>query len=325
MKNKPLYYLTTENKKSEINIPAEVPHTLIARALQDKTKRIAMYEDISDALCVLSIGRGDLMGTILSVYTPSYLNSQNILPADSRLSPWVHKLRDSEKWVLLDSLQMTKVCNIRVLGKLGIRKFKYGDRVLKKSSIKDYEMTEYSWEEVVPEWDKKGKTMKLKRKNFGKTAEKMTEDKPVAREAGLIGGSALIGLSAGLSALSAAERLDKATEIKGQTNKSWAKWEHERRRETAKKYIDKHAPAEKKEEVLKRTLKRLKKAEKKELEDIEKSTKRFRKITKPISKFAETKGGKAVLIGVPTAVIGGMVYRSAKKKKKSGKKEGEEK
>lgn len=301
MKNKPLYYLTTENKKSEINIPAEVPHTLIAQALQDKTKRIALYEDISDALCVLSIGRGDLTSTILSVYTPSYLNSQNILPADSRLSPWVHKLEDSERWVLLDSLQMTKVCDIRVLGKLGIRKFKYGDRVLKKSSMKDYEMTEYSWEEVVPEWDKKGKTMKLKRKNFGKTAEKMTEDKPVAREAGLIGGSALIGLGGGIGVKGLA---DKAPEIA------------DKARETVV-----FKPAKKGEARIARW-----KDGSKQLEKVEKIHKAARKKAEGVQKFAKTKGGKAALIGIPTAIVGGVVYKSAKKKqKKSDSKKGEEK
>ena len=323
MKNKPtLYYLTKESNRGEIDIPADIPHTSISKGLGDKIKRIALYDSPDDALCVYSIGRGNLKNQTLSIYTPSYLSPENILPADLNFTPYRDKLKGNESWVLLPSLRLIKVCDILVGEKIGTRKFKYGDRVLKKAAVKEGEMTEYEWSEILPEWDKKGKTMKLKRKNFGKTAEKMTENKPVAKEAGLVAGSALVGLGAGLSALSTAERLDKAAEIKGQTKKSWAKWEHERRIETAKKYIDKHVPAEKKEEVLEETMKKLKKIEKKELENIEKSTKKFRKITKPVSKFAKTKGGKAALIGIPTAVIGGVVYKSAKKKsdKKEGKK-----
>ena len=158
--------------------------------------------------------------------------------------------------------------------------------------------------------------MKERRKLFGTTADKATKDKPVAREAGTIAGSALIGLGAGLTVKEAAERLDKLAEIEGQNKKSWAEWEHARRREAVKKRIDKHVAADKKEKVLEETLDHLNKVEKKELEAIEKSTKRLRRITKPVSKFAKTKGGKAALIGIPTAIVGGTLYKSIKKKDK---------
>ena len=287
-----------------------------------REKKIQLFTSIRDGLGVLSIGRGGMSGKVVSVYKP-VIPSPDLLLKPANL-PYENLLAGKEYWCLVP-LSASKVCDIKVGKEIDARSFKYGGRVLKFSAIIPMKFKIYAWDEILPEWDKKGKTMKLKRKNFGSTADKATEDKPVAREAGLIGGSALIGLGAGLSALSTAERLDKAAEIKGQTKKSWAEWEHERRRETAKKYIDKHAPAEKKKEVLEKTMKKLKKIEKKELEDIEKSTKRFRKITKPVSKFAKTKGGKAALIGVPTAIIGGVVYKSAKKKKKSDKKEGEAK
>ena len=39
-----------------------------------------------------------------------------------------------------------------------------------------------------------------------------------------------------------------------------------------------------------------------------------------LSKFAKTKSGKVVLIGVPTAAIGGVTYLEAKKKDKNNKK-----
>lgn len=301
MKNKtPLYYLTAKNDKTEIEISAEVPHTSIARGLEDKTKRIALYNSVDDALCVLSIGRGNLSGQVLSVYSPSYLNSNNILPPDPNLVPYKDKLEGKENWVLLDSLRLIKVCDIMIGEKIGSRKFKYGDRILKKASIKEGEMTKYEWNEVLPEWDKKGKTMKLKRKNFGSTAARITEDKPVAREAGLVTGSALIGAGAGLG-------------VKGLAD-------------NANKVLDRVTYRPIKKTVEENGKKIEKVVELKERAGVAKVTRKLRPGAEKLQKFAQTKGGKAALIGIPTAVIGGVVYKSAKKKnKKSDKKEGEEK
>lgn len=322
-----LFWVSDNGDLGEKEINPKIPQNFLVfeKAIDSKTPRILLYSNLTDAISVYGMGGGSLKGKTLSVYRPRFLHPSNRLSPTLSDSPYSLCLEGKEYWCLVP-LEMIKVADIKIGKKIDSKNFRYGgSRVLKQSFTRIKTLPVYEWTEILPEWDKKGKTMKLKRKNFGSTAAKATEDKPVAREAGLIGGSALIGLGAGLSALSAAERLDKAAEIKGQTKKSWAEWEHEKRRETAKKYIDKHAPAEKKKEVLEKTMKKLKKIEKKELEDIEKSTKRFRKITKPVSKFAETKGGKATLIGIPTAVIGGVVYKSAKKKMKSDKKEGEAK
>ena len=131
--------------------------------------------------------------------------------------------------------------------------------------------------------------------------EKMTEDKPVAREAGLIGGSALIGLGGGIGIKGLA---DKAPEIA------------DKARETVV-----FKPAKKGEARIARW-----KDGSKQLEKVEKIHKAARKKAEGVQKFAKTKGGKAALIGIPTAIVGGVVYKSAKKKqKKSDSKKGEEK
>lgn len=111
-----------------------------------------------------------------------------------------------------------------------------------------------------------------RRKLFGKTADKATKDKPVAREAGRVAGSVLIGTAAGLGVKGLAENgniiLDKVAYDKNLVS-----------RDPGLKIAMKLKPGADK-----------------------------------VVKLSKTKGGKVALIGIPTAVVGGVVYRSSKKK-----------
>lgn len=331
---------------------------------QEREKKIQLFTSIRDGLGVLSIGRGGMSGKVVSVYKP-VIPSPDLLLKPPYL-PYENLLAGKEYWCLVP-LSASKVCDIKVGKEIDTRSFKYGGRVLKFSAIIPTKFKIYAWDEILPEWDKKGKTMKLKRqktfsasiptskaaeeaykkwqeskdpkdarkfmdiwtrevyiparkkgimvdpdpaivdaasghiehpewvkkkgqKNFGSTAAKATEDKPVAREAGLIGGSALIGLGAGLG-------------VKGLAD-------------NANKVLDRvtYRPIKKTVEENGKKIKKV--VELKERAGVAKVTRKLRPGAEKLQKFAQTKGGKAALIGIPTAVIGGVVYKSAKKKNK---------
>lgn len=142
-----------------------------------------------------------------------------------------------------------------------------------------------------PEWVKK-----TEQKAFGTTADKLTKDKPVAREVGTVAGSAALGLVGGLTvhgiAKSGPRILDRAT------------WK------PIKKVVEENG--KKVEKVI----------ELKERPVVAKLTRKLRPGAEKLEKFAKTKGGKAALIGVPTAIVGGVLYKSVKKKDKKDKEEG---
>jgi len=287
-----------------------------------REKKIQLFTSIRDGLGVLSIGRGGMSGKVVSVYKP-VIPSPDLLLKPANL-PYENLLAGKEYWCLVP-LSASKVCDIKVGKEIDARSFKYGGRVLKFSAIIPMKFKIYAWDEILPEWDKKGKTMKLKRKNFGSTAAK--EDKSVASEAGLIGGSALIGLKAGLGTYYTAKNLDKGRKRLINAGGSRLDSKILKEYEKAIEAID----IKPEESQLKNASKSVEATEKKiakleaKREALKKISKSLKRITKPVSKFAKTKRGKAALIGIPTAVIGGVVYKSAKKKEKSGKKEGEAK
>ena len=141
------------------------------------------------------------------------------------------------------------------------------------------------------------RVMELKRKLFGTTADKITEGHPKSREAGRIIGATGIGVAGGLGVKALAEKSPKAVDkirtailfkpggkvgADGIKEAAASRW-----KEGSKQY-----------------------------EKVEKVHKIARKATDKVAKFAKTKGGKATLIGVPTALIAGGVYKYTKNKDK---------
>lgn len=125
--------------------------------------------------------------------------------------------------------------------------------------------------------------MTERRKLFGKTASEATKDKPVAREAGRIAGSALVGGAAGLGVKGLAENGNMILD-----------------RVAYKTVKDKNGKV-------------------KELVSRKHGLKIAKKLKPGADKVVEiskTKGGKVALVGIPTAVVGGVVYKSSKKKDK---------
>ena len=157
--------------------------------------------------------------------------------------------------------------------------------------------------------------MKLERL-FGKTADKATKDHPGAREAGMIGGSALVGGAVGLSTLGAAENADKGRK---KVIKLLEKNEGRKLKKAIEKIDNIAATGKLGEDTVKTSKELAKSLTEDNIKDIHQLSKKLKRITKPVSKFARTKGGKAVLIGAPTAIIGGVTYASAKKKDKKNK------
>lgn len=314
MKSKTLYWISERQDLDTHEISPAVPQNFLTRGgvIDNKTKRILLYSSLPDAISVFSLGRKNMSGMTLSVYRPRFIPEKNKLTPSLSDSPYSLVLDGEEYWCLVE-LEMIKVADIKIGEKIGEKKFNYGSRILKHSFTRSETLGVYSWAEILPEWDKKGKTMKLERKNFGKTADKATKDKPAAREAGLIGGSALIGLGAGLGVHGAANKLNSG-------RKKAIKFIEKKINEDAEKRIKNIVPDD---PITAATAKSSIEGEKlAKLEKTRAISTKLKKVTKPVSKFAKTKGGKAALIGVPTAIVGGVVYKAAKKKDKKDKEGG---
>lgn len=293
-----LFWVSDNGDLGEKEINPKIPQNFLVseKAVDWKTPRILLYSNLTDAISVYGMGGGSLKGKTISVYRPRFLHPSNRLSPTLSDSPYSLCLEGKEYWCLVP-LEMIKVADIKIGKKIDSKNFRYGgSRVLKQSFTRIKTLPVYEWTEILPEWDKKGKTMKLERKNFGKTADKATKDKPVAREVGRVAGSALIGLGAGLGAKSLVEGSEQA--------------------------LDKiqYRPA-KIEEVIKdgKKIKKIINLEERG-KGVTRVVERVRPVAKKASEFAKTKGGKVALIGVPTAIVGGVLYKASKKK---DKKEGE--
>lgn len=327
MKNNDLYWLSLDGSLDTHEIYPAVPQNFLTRGgvIDKKTKRILLYTSLSDAISVLSLGRKNMSGITVSVYRPLNLpKSYRIEPSLSDC-PYLLKLSGKEIWSL-EPITLSKIADIKIGEKTGEKEFKYGDRTLKHSQTKTEKLGIYEWTEILPEWDKKGKTMKLKRKNFGKTADKATKDKPKAREAGRVAGSALIGLGAGLGVKGIADNSTKLVESGQRTarraartifNKQFDIAENKFRKKLGEGFADNPEYNKVADKIADKWVKTNL--------AINRVAKKIKKVTRPVSKFAKTKGGKAALIGVPTALVGTGIYVASKRKdkKKNDKKEGE--
>ena len=308
-----LFWVSDNGDLGEKEINPKIPQNFLVseKAVDWKTPRILLYSNLTDAISVYGMGGGSLKGKTLSVYRPRFLHPSNRLSPTLSDSPYSLCLEGKEYWCLVP-LEMIKVADIKIGKNIDSKSFRYGSsRVLKQSFTRTKTLPVYEWTEILPEWDKKGKTMKLERKNFGKTADKATKDNPAAREAGLIGGSALIGLGAGLGVHGAANKLNSG-------RKKAIKFVEKKINEDAEKKL-KNVVSDSADNVSKSLIEGEKLAK---LEKTRAISTKLKKVTKPVSKFAKTKGGKATLIGVPTAIVGGIVYKAAKKKDKKDKEGG---
>lgn len=289
-----LFWVSENLNLDQKDVSPSVPKNFLTQKgiIDKKIKRILLYDSLDDAISVYSLGGKDLSGITLGVYRPRFLHRDNRIEPGLSNCPYALVLDGKEYWCLL-SVEMIKIADIKIGEKIGEKDFGASDRTRKQTHLGKNKLGIYSWSEILPEWDKKGKTMKLKRKTFGTTADRVTKDKPVAREIGTIAGSAGLGLASGLAIHGLTKDgtiiLDRAT----------------------------YKPIKK---VVEENGKKVKKVvELKERPRVARIAKRLRPTAEKIEKFAKTKGGKAALIGIPTAVIGGVVYKSAKKKDKKKK------
>lgn len=142
-------------------------------------------------------------------------------------------------------------------------------------------------------------------KLFGSTADKATKDNSKARNVARAVGAAGIGLGSGLITQAAVEGWDNQVKEGLKRSRIRIKKSHKELLEDTKKIYG--------QEPKQAAIDILKSSEKEALENLKKKGIRIRKITRPASKFAKSTAGKVALIGIPTAIIGGQVYRSSKK------------
>lgn len=127
-----------------------------------------------------------------------------------------------------------------------------------------------------------------------------------AKEAGMIAGSLGVGALGGVGVHQLAKRSDTMREkTTGRINKRLGK--------RYDKYFKKWNEAE--GETMKKLNSKMEKVQLRK-DKVNKLSGRLEKVTKPVSEFAKTKGGKWALIGVPAAALSTGAYLEAKKKDK---------
>lgn len=143
----------------------------------------------------------------------------------------------------------------------------------------------------------------LRQNNF---SEEGSEKNRAAKEVGMATGALGVGALGGLGVHRLAKNSDKHRErlverigkgLEGQRSKYFKRWK-EAEGEEAKKLGAKVDKAMRRKDSLKNLSSKLE------------------KVTKPVSEFAKTKGGKWALIGGTTAALGGAAYLEAKKRDK---------
>lgn len=161
-RSKPLYWLSENlNLENQIIDPVVPQNFLVQRgSVNSKTPRILLYDSLDDAIAVYGIGERKLTGKTLGVYRPRYIKDENRYESEPQDCPYRDTLDGHEYWCLL-SLMMEKVADIEIGDVIEVRKFRYGRRNQKNSSVLPSPLPRYSWKEILPEWDKKGKTKKL--------------------------------------------------------------------------------------------------------------------------------------------------------------------
>lgn len=143
------------------NINPSIPkNILVSRGVIDsKTKRILLYTSLDDAISVQSLGDRKLEGIIYGVYKV-YLRPDDGIVPDISQCPYRDILDGKEIWCYWP-VRAEKVADIKIGSESEKRPLRYGNPSHKSAAVLKTYLGRYSWKEILPEWDKKGKTKKL--------------------------------------------------------------------------------------------------------------------------------------------------------------------
>ena len=161
-RNKPLYWVSENLDLDQKEVSPGIPRNFLvqSKAIDGKTKRIQLFDSLDDAISVYSLGGKNLEGVVLGVYRPRHIREDNKIEPGLSNIPYSETLSGNEYWSLIP-LEMIKIADIRIDKKTDDMSFRSGGRSLKAAFIKEGKLGKYSWTEILPGWDKKGKTKKL--------------------------------------------------------------------------------------------------------------------------------------------------------------------
>ena len=163
LRKKPNLFWVSENLDlDKHDIEPGIPQNFLTqrKMIDGKTKRIQLYDSLSDAISVYSLGGKNLDGMTFGVYQPRYIREEYKLSPSLSDCPYSLVLEGKEYWCQIP-LEMIKICDIKIGKKEGEKEFRVSDRTRKQSHMMKQKLGIYKWEEILPEWDKKGKTKKL--------------------------------------------------------------------------------------------------------------------------------------------------------------------
>ncbi len=157
-----VYWLSKDLGLDKKTLDPKVPKNFLVSGggIDKTTKRIQLYDSLDDAISVYGLGGKNLSGEVLGVYKPKILRPSFRLSPALEDCPYRNTLDRNEYWCLIP-IVLEKIADIRIDEKTETRKFRYGGRRQKAASVLSAELSRYSWTEILPEWDKKGKTKKL--------------------------------------------------------------------------------------------------------------------------------------------------------------------
>ena len=138
-----------------------VPKNILTQrqAIDTKTPRTLIYTSLDDAISVQSMGERKLTGMTLGVYK-FYLPPDEGITPELRQCPYRDTLDGEEVW-LYRPWMCEKIADIKIGPEIEKRPWKYGNPSHAGSAVIKTHLSRYSWAEILPEWDKKGKTKKL--------------------------------------------------------------------------------------------------------------------------------------------------------------------
>ena len=162
-KNPKFYYWLSENLELENHtLEPKVPQNFLVsgKIIDHTTPRILLYDSLPDAISVYGLGKKNLEGLVLGVYRPKVWKRDFRLPSKLENCPYRDTLEGTEFWCCIP-IVLEKIADIRIGKKTETRGYRYGGRKYRGASVLSAGLDRYAWEEILPEWDKKGKTRKL--------------------------------------------------------------------------------------------------------------------------------------------------------------------
>lgn len=161
-RNDPLYFVSEDLSLSGEDIQPGIPRNFLTtlKAIDYKTPRIPLFTSLSDAISVYGMGGKDLKGVVLGVYRPRVLGEDYRIPVALDDCPESVVMEGQEIWSKVP-IELTKIADIKIGDIEEIKKFRYGGKSLATKFSRVAEFKKYKWAEILPDWDKKGKTKKL--------------------------------------------------------------------------------------------------------------------------------------------------------------------